>query len=67
MVNELNSEMAMAIVNRMKSNEGTDRLAMLAVLRQVQTTLRSLSKADRLEKPEAIHISNGRTVTAGTH
>lgn len=66
MVNELNSEMAMAIVNRMKSNDGSDRQAMLAMLRQVQTTLRSLSNNDRLKKTEAFIKSTGRSA-GGAH
>lgn len=65
MVNELNSEMAMAIVNRMRSNESTDRQAMLTILQQVHTTLRSLSKTNRLENT-AFHKPAGRSV-ASTH
>lgn len=49
-VNELNSELAMAVVNRLKSGDAEDKKALLALLRQVHTTLRPLSKADRREK-----------------
>lgn len=50
MVNELNSELAMAFASRIKTDDKFDRQKMLAMLRQIHLTLRPLSKADRREK-----------------
>lgn len=50
MVNELNSELAMAMVNRIKTDKNFNPQTMLAMLRQINLTLRPLSKADRREK-----------------
>ncbi len=50
MIHELNSELAVEIIKRMKSGEDVDQQALLTMLRQIQATLRPLSKADRQTK-----------------
>lgn len=50
MIHELNSELAVELIRRMKAGEDVDRQAMLTMLRQIQATLRPLSKADRQTK-----------------
>lgn len=66
MVNELNSELAMAFLSRARIDEKFDRQKMLAILSQIRTTLNPLSKADRREKITNVRKIEERTVS-GSH
>lgn len=66
MVNELNSELAMAFLRRAKTDEKFDRQKLTAILSQIQITLRQLSKVDRREKITEVRKIEERAV-AGNH
>lgn len=66
MVNELNSELAMAFLSRAKSDEQFDRQKILTLLNQIRTTLNPLSKADRREKITNVRKIEERAVS-GNH
>jgi hypothetical protein len=68
MVNELNSELAMAVVKKIEAGGKYDRQMMLTILRQINTTLRPLAKIDRREKLGNFKKSEERSVTtANSH
>lgn len=67
MVNELNSELAMAVIKRIEAGGSKhDRQTMLTLLRQINTTLRPLSKVDRREKLGAVKKIEERNATANS-
>ncbi|MEP6924886.1 MAG: hypothetical protein ABI954_10510 [Pyrinomonadaceae bacterium] len=66
MVNELNSELAMAFLSRAKMDEKFDQQKIMAILSQIYTTLRPLSNADRREKLTAIRKAEERAAV-GNH
>lgn len=68
MVNELNSELAMAVVKKIETGGKYDRQTMLTILRQINTTLRPLAKIDRREKLRDVNKSEERgATTANSH
>lgn len=66
MMNELNSELAMAFLSRARMDEKFDQQKMLAILSQIRTTLSPLSKADRREKITNVRMIEERAIS-GSH
>lgn len=66
MVNELNSELAMAFLSRAQTDEQFDQQRILALLSQIRTTLSPLSKADRREKIFNVRKTEER-MASGSH
>ena len=64
MINELNSELAMAFLRRAQTDAKFDREKLPAFLRQIDLTLQPLSKAERREKWANIRKIEERTAAA---
>ncbi len=66
MVNELNSELAMAFLRRAQTDAKFDREKLPAILRQINLTLRPLSKANRNDEKVDIRKVEER-IAAASH
>ncbi len=64
MVNELNSELAMAFLRRAQADAKFDKKELPAILRQIDLTLQPLSKAERRDKWINVHKIEERTAVA---
>jgi hypothetical protein len=64
MVNELNSELAITFLRRAETDAKFDREKLPAILRQINLTLRPLSKADRSDQKVSIRKAEERTAVA---